>query len=77
MRAGFSPQSKIVVREIVDGVPGAESMRTISKELHHNLRNRGVPGFDEPLHLREVWPWQHEVIDEFRRTGYEFVRFAD
>ena len=77
MRSGFAPQAKVVVRKMANGVPGPESVQTISKELHHNLRNRGVPGFDEPLHLREVWPWQHELIDQFRHTGYEFVRFAD
>ena len=49
----------------------------VLKELHHKLGNRGVPPFDEPDNLREVWPWQHSQIDCFRRTRYEFLGFVE
>ena len=49
----------------------------VSKELHHALGNRGVPGFDNPMYLREVWPWEHAAIDPKRAQfmDYEFVKF--
>jgi len=74
MRAGFAPQVKIRVR---NRATGEIEMRTVSKELHHNLGNRGTWPFDEPLHLREIWPWQHELIDELRHTGYDFLGIID
>jgi hypothetical protein len=73
MRAGFAPEVQIRVR-LPDGTV---ETRWASKELHHNLGNRGVPPFDEPIHLREVWPWQHSQIDRFRHTGYEFLGFVE
>ena len=73
MRAGFAPEVQIRVR-LTDGTV---EMRWASKELHHNFGNRGVPPFDEPIHLREVWPWQHSQIDRFRHTGYEFLGFVE
>jgi RHS repeat-associated protein len=72
MRGGFAPQAKVVVRR-----GGELEIRNVSKELHHDLGNRGVSTFDDPGALREVWPWQHEAIDPYRRTGYEFVDFVE
>ena len=72
LQAGFAPQARVVVR-LPDGTI---AIRTVSKELHHNLGNRGFSPFDEPLHLREVWPWEHAAIDSQRRLGYEFLGFA-
>jgi RHS repeat-associated protein len=74
MRAGFSPQAEVHVRNLRTG---QTEIKPVRMELHHNLGNRGVPGFDEPIHLREVWPWQHSAIDHYRRTGYEFLGFVD
>ena len=50
MRAGFAPEEQIRVRLPNDTV----ETRWASKEVHHNRGNRGVPPFDEPIHLREV-----------------------
>lgn len=72
MRAGFAPKAKVRVKG-----PNGIEIRNVSKELHHNRRGRGRPGFDEPIELREVWPWEHELIDDFRFTGYEFLNFVD
>ena len=48
----------------------------VSKELHHANGNRGVPGFDEPINLREVWPWEHEnLLPLGRRLDYDFIKF--
>lgn len=74
MSKGFAPQVKVQVKEIKTGMIVE---KWISKELHHNLGNRGFPGFDEPLHLREVWPWQHEILDSSRRTGYQVLKMLD
>jgi hypothetical protein len=34
-----------------------------------------VPGFDTPLDLRELWPWEHAAIDSSRRLDYTFISF--
>jgi hypothetical protein len=73
MRAGFAPQARVLVRNSA----GEIETRTISKELHHALGNRGTSPFDEPINIREVWPWQHESIDAYRHIGYEFLNFLD
>jgi hypothetical protein len=72
MRAGFAPEAKVLVRTNT----GAAEVRSVSKEIHHARQGRGAPGFDEPMHLREVWPWEHSRIDPHRRTGYTFVDFV-
>jgi RHS repeat-associated protein len=74
MRSGFSPDVKVLVE--VDRT-GAREVRRVSKELHHARRNRGVPGFDSPLDLREVWPWEHAKIDSQRRPGYTVIGFVE
>lgn len=74
MKAGFAPQTRV---QVMVKRTGKMEIRTVSKELHHNLGNRGVPGFDEPLHLRELWPWEHARIDPSRRLDYEFLGFVD
>jgi len=74
MQAGYAPQARVWVRNLDRG---ALELRTVSKELHHSLGNRGVAPFDEPMYLREVWPWEHAKIDAWRKLGYEFVGFAD
>jgi len=73
MQAGFSPEAKALVRV---NKTGAAEVRTISKELHHARGGRGVPGFDTPMELREVWPWEHGAIDSQRRPGYTFLDFV-
>ncbi|MEK4327831.1 hypothetical protein MKX70_18575 [Paenibacillus sp. FSL R7-0312] len=50
--------------------------KLVSKELHHANGNRGIPGFDEPINLREVWPWDHEeLLPPGRKINYDFIRF--
>jgi hypothetical protein len=74
MQRGFAPTARVRVR--VTKTTKTE-IREVSKELHHDQGNRGSPGFDEPMHLREVWPWEHALIDPSRKTGYEFLGFVE
>jgi hypothetical protein len=60
---------------VKNNATGALEEKLVRKELHHANGNRGKPGFDEPFHLREVWPWEHAAIDGSRHTGYTFIRF--
>ena len=63
---------------------GLEEVRTVPKELHHLRGNRGVPGYDEPEDLMELWPWEHEAREiaegklpgQRRDTGYDFLNFV-
>jgi hypothetical protein len=73
MRSGFAPQAKVRFRK----KSGVIEIKKVPKELHHSAGNRGTPGFDEPFFLREVWPWEHEVIDDSRYPGYTFLNFVD
>lgn len=70
MREGFAPQVRVTLREFRSG-----RFRTkwISKELHHASGNRGVPGYDTPADIYEVWPWQHATIDPRRHVNYEVL----
>lgn len=70
MQRGLAPQVTATVR--IDRTGEIKEME-VSKELHHANRNRGIPGFDSPENLREVWPWQHEAIDPHRNTGYTVI----
>jgi len=74
MQRGFAPQARVIVRDLESGTL---ECRAVSKELHHSLGNRGLPPYDEPVYLRELWPWEHTKLDPSRRLGYEFVTFAD
>jgi len=74
MRAGFAPQARVMFR---DNKTGEVKIEDESKELHHKNGNRGVPGYDSPKDLYEVWPWQHGAIDPKRFTGYTFIKFMD
>ena len=72
MGEGNAPKVRVIVRNRNTGLL---EERLVSKELHHDQANRGVQGFDEPRHLREVWPWEHEGIDPSRRLDYDFIKF--
>jgi RHS repeat-associated protein len=75
MEKGFAPKARVVVR---DRSTGLISERLVEKELHHANGNRGVPGFDDPISLREVWPWEHEsLLPPGRRLDYDFIRFNE
>ena len=73
MQGGKAPKARVIVQK---HDTGEISVITASKDLHHNLGNRGVPGFDEPIHLREVWPWEHADLDPNRFVGYDFLGFS-
>jgi RHS repeat-associated protein len=73
MRAGNPPSARVVVR---NNATGQEQTIRVVKELHHARGGRGTPGFDTPVDLREVWPWEHAAIDPSRRLDYTFIRFA-
>ncbi len=48
----------------------------VSRELHHiNGRTGADP--HRFSNLMEVWPWEHEVIDRFRFTGYDFIQWSN
>jgi hypothetical protein len=73
MEKGFAPKARAIVK---DRATGELRDILVEKELHHALGNRGVPGFDDPIHLREVWPWEHEsLLPPGRRLDYDFIRF--
>jgi hypothetical protein len=73
MEKGFAPKARATVR---DRKTGQIKEILVEKELHHARGERGVPGFDEPMDLREVWPWEHEnLLPPGRRLAYDFVRF--
>jgi hypothetical protein len=74
MGRGFAPKARVIVRV---RETGALEERLVEKELHHARGNRGVAGFDSPLDLREVWPWEHEeLLPAGRRLDYDFVGFS-
>jgi hypothetical protein len=72
MRRGKGPMVRVLVRYRGDG---RSRIKLVTKELHHHRRNRGRPGYDSPLDLREVWPWEHEKIDVASFTDYDFIDF--
>jgi hypothetical protein len=73
MRKGFAPKARVIVR---DRATGRVYEKLVEKELHHARGGRGVPGFDEPIELREVWPWEHEeLLPPGRQLDYEFLDF--
>ncbi|MCC7541816.1 MAG: RHS domain-containing protein [Deltaproteobacteria bacterium] len=74
MRAGYPPSARAWVRSTDTG--RLTQIRAV-RELHHARANRGVPGFDSPTDLREVWPWEHAAIDPHRRLNYSFSHFAE
>jgi hypothetical protein len=73
MEKGFAPKARAIVR---DRKTGQMKVILVEKELHHARGNRGVSGFDEPMDLREVWPWEHEnLLPPGRNLDYDFIRF--
>jgi len=75
MARGNAPKARVIVR---DRQTGRISERLVQKDLHHARGNRGVQGYDEPVDLREVWPWEHEkLLPAGRRLDYDFVRFRN
>jgi hypothetical protein len=73
MEKGFAPKARVIVR---DRATGQVKQIVVEKDIHHALGNRGVPGFDEPMYLREVWPWEHEnLVPAGRNLDYDFLRF--
>jgi hypothetical protein len=74
MREGFAPQ---VRARVWNRRKQAVETKWLSKELHHARRNRGVPGFDSPIDVYEVWPWQHATIDPHRNIAYEVLEILE
>jgi hypothetical protein len=75
MQEGFAPKARVTVR---DRATGQVYEKLVSKELHHARGNRGVPTFDEPIEIREVWPWEHEkLLPGGRHLNYDFLGFKD
>jgi len=73
MSQGLAPRARVIVRNRNTGLI---EERLVSKDLHHAKGNRGVQGFDEPIELREVWPWEHEnLLPPGRRLDYDFLMF--
>ncbi len=69
MRNGKGPQLRV---RAIKNSTGIEEIRLETLELHHIL---GRKIFDpHQLHnLRELWPWEHDLIDPDRRWGYTLV----
>lgn len=73
MKEGLAPKARVIVK---DRITGEIYEKLVSKELHHANGNRGVPGFDEPINLQEVWPWEHEnLLPPGRKLDYDFIGF--
>ncbi|MHC5542823.1 polymorphic toxin-type HINT domain-containing protein, partial [Singulisphaera rosea] len=72
MRQGAAPSARVLVRDNATGQ--IREIRAV-KELHHARGGRGVPDYDTPRDLREVWPWEHAAIDPSRRLDYTFFGF--
>lgn len=47
----------------------------VSKELHH-INGRTGANPHRFNNLREVWPWEHQAIDLYRHTGYDFIQWV-
>ncbi len=74
MKKGYAPRARVIVR---DRKTGEIYEKLVKKEIHHAMGNRGVPGFDEPIYLREVWPWEHEkLLPPGRKLSYDFICFS-
>ena len=72
MEIGLAPRARVLVR-MRD--TGNLELRDVVKELHHARANIGTPGFDDPVDLKELWPWEHEVLDPHRQLNYDFISF--
>ena len=73
MKKGYAPKARVIVR---DRNTGDVYEKLVEKGIHHARGNRGVPSFDEPLELREVWPWEHEnLLPAGRNLDYDFIGF--
>ncbi|MGB5051542.1 MAG: RHS repeat-associated core domain-containing protein [Caldilineaceae bacterium] len=71
MKKGYSPVARIIARLRNSG---QEVEMVVSRELHHIAgRSSSRPHAIE--NLREVWPWEHEVVDPDRYLNWDFVRF--
>lgn len=51
---------------------GAIEKRVVVKEVHH-IDGRAVPNPHDSSNLVDLWPWQHEVVDPNRYTGYTLI----
>jgi hypothetical protein len=51
---------------------GAIEKRTVTKEVHH-MDGRTVPNPHDSSKLVDLWPWQHEVVDPDRYTGFTLI----
>lgn len=68
---GKVPTGKALVQKNATGeiIP-----KNVSKELHHKEGRTG-PDPHRFSNLKEVWPWEHQAIDKYRHTGYEFIKW--
>lgn len=69
VNGGNVPTAKVKVR---DRKTGEIKTITVQKELHH-IKGRNVDDPHNFDNLKEVWPWEHEAVDEFRNTGYDVI----
>jgi hypothetical protein len=71
MNGGVTPSGTALVRNRATGLI---ENKVVFKELHHVNGRGGVDPhrFDN---LEEVWPWEHEIIDASRHTGYDFIKW--
>ncbi len=66
---GKPPKREVIVK---NRKTGEIETRVESKELHHDdPRRSGGSNTDD--NLQEVWPDEHEAIDQHRDTGYDVI----
>jgi hypothetical protein len=71
MEEGGAPMARVIVR---NNRTGQLEERLVSKELHH-IAGREITRPHSERNLQELWPWEHQMVDPRRRTGYDFVEF--
>ena len=71
LASGKPPQMKVMVYV---NKTGATEIRTVSMEVHHIKPQRvGGPDIHDTINLQMVSPWEHELVDQYRHTGYKLL----
>ena len=50
--------------------------RNFSFKRIASINGRAIADPHNFTNLKEVWPWEHEVLDASRNTGYDFIKWV-
>lgn len=72
---GKAPRMEV---EVVNRRTGLPETKEVSMELHHrDIPQRvGGTGVHESANLDALTPWEHELVDPFRHTGYDLSKIV-